>query len=128
MIRQELKAAFPEIKFSVKSESYSMGNSVNIDWIDGPTTDEVSAISSKYQKGHFDGYNDCYNFDNVNETLPQVKFVFNNRSMSEETKAFYEKAVLDLHTVENGRIKGTYDEVSVYIWRFFCNPPRSVLA
>lgn len=48
-IRAELKSAFPTVKFSVKSESFSGGNSVSIHWYDGPLTKEVNAIVGKYQ-------------------------------------------------------------------------------
>ena len=49
-IRTELKQ-FSGVKFSVKSDSYSMGSSVSISWIDGPTESAVSSIVSKYQYG-----------------------------------------------------------------------------
>src|SRR5574343_581629 len=42
-IREELKKTFPGIKFSVISDSYSMGDSVHINWTDGPTTGEVDS-------------------------------------------------------------------------------------
>ena len=37
IIRQELAKAFPGIKFSVKSKSYSGGSSIDVGWTDGPT-------------------------------------------------------------------------------------------
>src|SRR3990167_3139449 len=55
MIRQELKQAFPDTKFSVRSSKYSGGCSIDVYWTDGPTGDAVSAISSKYQGAGFDG-------------------------------------------------------------------------
>lgn len=81
-IRKELKTAFPGVSFSVKSEAYSMGTSVNVYWTDGPTSKEVNSIIGKYQYGHFDGMIDCYEYSNRREDLPQVKFVFANRSMA----------------------------------------------
>jgi len=44
-IKQELKDAFPNIKFSVRSDSFAGGDSVHIAWTDGPTTRQVEAIS-----------------------------------------------------------------------------------
>jgi hypothetical protein len=62
-IRRELKAAFPGIKFSVRSDSYSGGDSVDICWELGPTSREVEAITGKYQEGTFNGMIDLYEYD-----------------------------------------------------------------
>lgn len=62
-IKKELARAFPGIKFSVRSKSFSMGNSVDVSWSFGPTSAEVDAIINKYQYGHFDGMIDCYEYD-----------------------------------------------------------------
>jgi hypothetical protein len=86
-IRAELKKEFSGIKFQVTSKSYSGGNSVDVFWIDGPSTDSVRKVIGKYQYGHFDGMTDCYDYSNRRENIPQVKFVFANRRMSSETKA-----------------------------------------
>lgn len=86
-IRTELKEAFPGIKFSVKCENYSGGNSVNIFWTDGPTVAQVEKISGKYQYGHFNGMEDIYEYSNNIEGLPQVKYVFEERTISAEVMA-----------------------------------------
>lgn len=57
-IKAELKAAFPETKFSVRSETFSMGNAVRISWSFGPTDKAVCAIVKKYEYGRFDGMTD----------------------------------------------------------------------
>ncbi len=85
-IRNELKNTYPEIKFSVTSESFSMGNSVHISWYDGPTTNEVDSIVKKYQYGHFDGMTDMYEYSNDRDDIPQTKYVQTSRTMSDETK------------------------------------------
>jgi hypothetical protein len=61
-IRIELARSFPGIKFSVKSERFSMGNAIRISWTDGPTSAQVEEISKKYEAGDFDGMTDCYNY------------------------------------------------------------------
>ena len=61
-IRKELKVAFPGIKFSVRSNSFAGGNSINIEWTEGPTREEVENIANKYEQGSFDGMTDCYNY------------------------------------------------------------------
>lgn len=54
LVRAALKKAFPEMKFSVKSKSYSGGASIDIHWIDGPTAYEVEQVTSKFQGSTFD--------------------------------------------------------------------------
>jgi hypothetical protein len=53
LIRKELKAAFPAVKFSVRSE-----NSVRVRYTDGPTPDRVEAIVSQFEGKSFDGMTD----------------------------------------------------------------------
>lgn len=86
-IRVELKAKWPMVKFSVRTEYYSMGNSINISWDLGPTTRQVDAVVGKYQVGTFDGMTDCYNYeptlvldrDNEVAELGGAKYVHTNR-------------------------------------------------
>lgn len=89
-IREELKKTFPGIKFSVTSSNFSMGNSVEIRWEDGPTNDEVEAITSKYQYGRFNSMEDIYEYTNTREDIPQAKYVHERRDMSEATKKVLE--------------------------------------
>lgn len=86
-IRAELKAAFPTVKFSVTSESYTGGNSVRVEYTDGPAFATVQAIVDRYVYGSFDGMTDSYNMKAERSELPQVKFGFTKRNMSEEIKA-----------------------------------------
>jgi len=62
LIRPQLKAHFPGIKFSVRSSSYAGGASIDISWTDGPTTTEVDAVVGAYESKSFDGSIDlgCY--------------------------------------------------------------------
>lgn len=83
-IRTELKAAFPFCKFSVTSESFAGGDSVNISWTDGPTIAQVETISSKYQYGKFNGMDDLYENTNCRDDIPQSKYVSESRSLSDE--------------------------------------------
>jgi hypothetical protein len=82
-IREELKKDFPNVKFSVKSSNFSGGDSVHIEWLDGPTTLEVSNVTSKYQYGRFDGMTDSYEYSNTIAGLPQSKYVQTRREISE---------------------------------------------
>ncbi len=84
LIRQDLKKAFPSHTFSVRSDSFAGGNSVHIEWSDGPTNDQVQAITGKYQYGSFDCMQDLYEHTNRIEGLPQVKYVQWRREISKE--------------------------------------------
>jgi hypothetical protein len=103
-MRQELKAKFPGIKFSVRTEVYSGGSSINVHWDMGPTVAAVERVTGKYQQGWFDGMTDSYNYDptlvidkagEVRE-LGGAKFVFENRHIPEaiETQMFHDFGAL----------------------------------
>jgi hypothetical protein len=79
-LRIELKAAFPGVKFSIRSDY----NSVRIAWTDGPRTAEVEAITSKYSAGSFDGMTDSYNYQRspFTEVYGSAQYIFENRSHS----------------------------------------------
>lgn len=126
-IRQDLKKAFPGVKFRVRSSSFSMGNSVDVDWTDGPTRDDVNRIIGRYQYGHFDGMQDLYEYSNRRNDLPQAKYVSGNRSMSEEVRAellayvaerFFEPEEREVVT-ENTRMPNGNWWVQEQVWREF---------
>jgi len=86
-IRKELAAAFPGIKFSVRSDSYTGGDSIDVTWELGPTTREVEAITGKYQEGSFNGMEDIYetNYDNQwPDIYGGAKYVSENRHEGNE--------------------------------------------
>lgn len=87
-IRTQLKAAFPGVKFKVQSQSYSMGCSVNIYWTDGPTAEQVEAITDQYAYGKFDGMDDSYTYNQSLwvEAFGGAKYVFANRDYSDQRK------------------------------------------
>ncbi len=89
-LKAELTRAFPGVKFSVKSDSFSGGDSIDVSWEFGPTLKDVCRISDKYQEGHFDGMQDIYesNDDNVWPGLfGGAKYVHEHRSFGD---TFYE--------------------------------------
>lgn len=99
-IKAELKAAFPNIKFSVTSDSFSGGDATRIRWTDGPTVSEVENISAKYQYGHFDGMTDCYESSNSRDDIPQTKYVSESRSISEGLKQEVSSQIAKLMELE----------------------------
>jgi hypothetical protein len=91
-VRVELKKAFPKIKFSVRSSTFSMGNSVDVSWTNGPTTDMVDAIVSRFQYGTFDSMTDCAGIKE-NFTGPGARFVSTHRTISDDMKAEARKRI-----------------------------------
>ena len=62
LVRGALKAAFPGVKFSVKSSVYSGGASISVKWVDGPRQRDVERVAGQYAGGRFDGMIDmAYN-------------------------------------------------------------------
>ena len=93
-IRKELKQLFPKIKFSVTSDNFAGGDSVNIRYTDGVGIEEVRKVCGKYQYGHFDSSIDLYEYSNERKDLPaQAKYVSVSREFSEETQ---KKLMLEL--------------------------------
>ena len=66
IVRAELKAKFPGVVFTVRSQTYSGGDSVNVGYVmeneSYPRQKEVESIVKKYQAGHFDGMTDSYDY------------------------------------------------------------------
>lgn len=144
-IRIELKRAFPGVKFSVTSEAYSMGNSIDISWTDGPTTKQVEAISNKYESGNFDGMTDCYNYEGspFKDVFGESKYIHESRQFSEK---LFNKAVLkiadeygirdipDWEEYQNGRCYGSpmsndpFDHAGHWSWQSLINRTAGEIA
>lgn len=58
LIRHLLKAAFPAVKFSVRTSRYAGGSSIDISWQDGPSHGRVDALVSQIEGKGFDGMQD----------------------------------------------------------------------
>lgn len=126
-IKQELKKAFPDIKFRVKSDNFAGGNSVHIYWIDGASTEQVEQITNKYQYGHFDGMIDLYEVSNNRDDIPQAKYVTAQRELSNE---FIKKAAEIIAKEENLQLtedlsksfdyRGEWFNFYQLVWRY-CN-------
>ena len=85
IIRAELKAA--GIPATVRSKSYSMGNSVTVTLTDDPMPATVKAVTQelrKYQLGRFDAMTDMYEDSNRRTDIPQTKYLTINVEYSDE--------------------------------------------
>lgn len=55
LIRKVLKREFPDTKFSVRSDRYAGGASIDVTWTDGPLDREVRPLVLKFAGKGFDG-------------------------------------------------------------------------
>jgi len=88
IIREMLKKAYPETKFSVRSSKYAGGSSIDIRWTDGPTEDQVKAKTGYFQGADFDGMQDLKTYRGEREWQGEmvhfsVDFIFTKRAYSE---------------------------------------------
>jgi len=96
-LRKVLKETFPGVKFSVRSDKYSGGSSINVGWTDGPTAEAVDKVVCRYEGAGFDGMQDLkYYKDDVTFVLPDgsiehvhmgVDYIHTHRDLSETFKA-----------------------------------------
>ncbi len=58
LLKKDLRAAFPGIKFSCRGSRGTGYGNLSVSWTDGPTSDEVDAVVSRYEGKGFDGMDD----------------------------------------------------------------------
>jgi hypothetical protein len=91
LARQALKEAFPGVKFSVRSNAYSGGASINIRWTDGPNAKQVEAVAGKMEGSYFDGMIDykgsISHMIDGEQVHMGADFIFCNRDYSDATIA-----------------------------------------
>ena len=63
LIREALKVAFPGVKFSVTSDTFANGSSVDIAYTDGPSSRQVEAVYDRFKSGSFDSSQDMYEYN-----------------------------------------------------------------
>lgn len=115
-IRIELKYAFSGVKFSVRSESYAGGNSIDVSWTDGPNVKQVEKITGKYQGGHFDGMTDCYEYERSpwTEVFGEAKYIFCQREASDALVQSRIRAVSVKYGVKNAPTVADYRSGKIY--------------
>lgn len=85
-IRKHLKAN--NVPCKISSSNYSGGNSVGV-LLFNPlpaTRQKVEAYASQFEYGKFDGMTDCYDYTNVRDDIPQVRFLFVNAEYSDDLR------------------------------------------
>lgn len=119
LIRKALKESFPGVKFSVKTNKYSGGSSIDVSWIDGPNTKQVEEITNKFNGAYFCGMTDYKGYNSYMMSGESVSFgadyIFTNRTYSDNMvknainatfakyKDNYESADIKKPTVEQWR-------------------------
>lgn len=99
-IREELKKVFPQIKFRVRSESYTGGSSIRVTYTDAIPVEEIEKYTNKYEYGHFNGMEDIYEYSNVRKDIPQVKYLFVDRTISEVNRQAVKKEIEERFQVD----------------------------
>lgn len=101
-VRTLLKKAFPAVKFSVrKGACYS---SLYVSWTDGPTVEQVKAVTGAFKNGHFDGMDDSYKHQRSAWTtlFGGVDYLTTDRSLTDE---LYAKGLDLLWTKYSGNLR-----------------------
>jgi len=105
IIRKELKRN--SIQAVVKSRSFSMGDAVDVTIYNQPphVVKAIDEFCSKYQYGHFNGMEDIYESSNIDDSIPQTKYLHVTNKIENDV---YQRAWEELR----GRMSGydQYDE------------------
>jgi hypothetical protein len=93
LIRKVLKAKFPGTKFSVRTDKYSGGSSIDVTYTDGPALSNVEHFIAHFKGATFDGMQDLKEY-HVSEFEGEAvrfsnDFLFINRSFSEQVYKDY---------------------------------------
>lgn len=109
-VRKLLKKHFPNVKFSVRYDSFSGGDSITVSWNDGPLESVVNPVVKKFQDSHSDYSGDYwdYNPSNFNNLFGGFKYVSVSRGFNDETiKEYTDKIIEFVPALECRR---TYNE------------------
>jgi hypothetical protein len=107
LLRQALKRTFSGVKFSVRSDVYAEGASIDVSWTDGPTEKAVKALADDFAGADFDGMQDLKTY-RAPELVPDPEwgvreihfgadFIFCARAISDELAAKILHRVRPLH-------------------------------
>lgn len=71
LIRKDLRAQWPAVRFSVRSSNHAGGSRVLIVWTDGPTAEDVQRLVNRYGGATFDAMTDCKGYAHPADDLPR---------------------------------------------------------
>ena len=107
LLRQALKRTFSGVKFSVRSDVYAGGASIDISWNDGPTEQAVKVLADDFAAADFDAMQDLKTY-RAPELVPDPEYgvreihfgadyVFCKRAISDELASKILDRVRPLH-------------------------------
>ena len=123
LVRKALKEAFPAIKFSVRSDTYSGGASIRVGWVDGPSTEQVEDVAGVFRGAYFDGMIDYQgtitSAINGEPVRFAADFIFFNRTYSDAALALACSAVATKYAGNIKALAGTLSPVDDWpaMWR-----------
>ena len=95
VIRQFVKQVFPDVKFRIRSSSFSGGDSVTI-YIQEPVSEEyykeIKQTMNNFQSGSFNGMIDLYEYEKnrgISVTLNGKTYDFDTKYMSVENRPMF---------------------------------------
>ena len=90
-VRKVLKKHFPGVKFSVRYDSFSGGDSCDVKYYDGPVYEEVAKYVRMFQDSHADFTGDYwdYNPSAFNDLFGGFKYTHTERAWSDEVREKY---------------------------------------
>ena len=98
LIRKSLREAFPDVRFSVQSRTYSGGASISVGWIDGPNPAMVESITRRFRGSYFDGSIDykgsVFHMLNGKQVRMGADYVTSRREYSDD---FMQKAIAQVY-------------------------------
>ncbi len=84
LVRETLKVEFPGIKFSVTKRGFSL----DVKWVDGPTTKQVDKVIGMFEGASFDGMIDLKSYNTVHTEGEDIHYgidyILTKRSYSRE--------------------------------------------
>ena len=97
LIKKRLTALYPGVKFSVRSDVFSMGDSVDIRWTDGPLRESIEVITKQYQNGSFNSMEDIYEYEAIDPALgcEGAKYVNCHHELSPKHRAMLEEKAVE---------------------------------
>jgi hypothetical protein len=119
LVRAALKESFPGVKFSVRSSVYSGGASINVNYVDGPSYDQVKRVVGMFEGSYFDGMTDYkgsnYGSLDGQEVRFGADFIFVNRKFTAPILTGAASEVLNKYGLDNevvidsgGQYSGAY--------------------
>jgi hypothetical protein len=62
LIKKRLGQLYPGVKFSVRSDNFSMGNAIRVGWVDGPTEKPIQDFLDQFKSGSYNSMEDIYEY------------------------------------------------------------------